>query len=257
MPTMQTFAGSIVPPRCLACLLLVLCLFPVAVPASEDGRAPGAVSGPWAACERKRYSLFDTERPPMDRRAVGTDDCPEWYRREKERLASLDFEARAAERWHQTWEAAKVLLLVAFFAIVFYYAAKYGTSARVAMRFGKTLLVVWTDRGDGEEDLRRQEATKEEYRKYVAEHPRESCMLIRQELPLFVKWGKRLVRKWRAWEQDDTTASSWAAEAEKFSAALQADVASLHPPKKGADGSGRKNLPAKRRQDRPRENKRA
>ena len=243
MPTMQTIGGSIVPPRCLACLLLVLSLLPVAVPASGEGRAPGAVSWPAEACERKVHSLLDVERPPTDRRAVRTDDCPEWYRREKERLASLDFEERAALRWLETWDAAKSLLLVAVVAIFCYYSIKIGAPARVAMRCGKMLLVIWTDRGDGEEDLRRQEAAKERYRKYMAEHPRQSCMLIRQELPIFVKWGKRLVRRWRAWRGTEA-AASWAAESEEFTAGLLADMAALDPKKKLKGASGKSGMPS-------------
>lgn len=266
MPVMpRSVAGRLVPSCCFAFLLLVLCLLPAAAPAAGGGCAPWAVSEAGEArglmayrpmTEARRTAGDQTVRT-ADPSGAAADDCPEWYRPEKERLASLDFEARAAERWRQTWEAAKVLLLVAFLAILFYYAAKYGTSGRVAMKFGMTLLIVWTDRGDGEEDLRRQEATKEKYRKYVEEHPREKCMLVREELPIFVKWGKRLVRKWRAWEQDDTTASSWAAEVEKFSAELQADVAALHPPQKKADGSAKEKPPVKWRQGRPRKNRRA
>lgn len=70
MPTMQTFAGSIVPPRCLACLLLVLCLLPVAVPASGEGRAPGAVSGAGEARGLKEQSFTAAERRPAERQAV-------------------------------------------------------------------------------------------------------------------------------------------------------------------------------------------
>ena len=97
-------------------------------------------------------------------------------------------------------------------------------------------------------------------KKILEEYPeeiRDDLVIVYRYMPFWLKLGKLLVRKWRAWEQDDTTASSWAAEAEKFAAALQADVASLHPPKKALTGAPGKNLPAKRRQDRPRENKRA
>lgn len=256
MPTMQTFAGSIVPPRCLACLLLVLCLLPVAVPASEEGRAPGAVSGAGEARGLKEQSFTDAERRPAERQAVraaepsdaGADDCPEWYRREKERLASLDFEANAAERRHQTWEAAKALLFAFVLGLGYYYAFKHWLPAHSAFKRGKTLLVIWTDRDDGEEDLRRQEAAKERYKKYIAEHPHQSFILMRQELPIFVKWGKKLVRTWRAWRrsnapQADTAAASWAAESEKFAADLLADMTALDPQKEPTETPGESGMP--------------
>lgn len=256
MPTMQTLGGSIVPPRCLACLLLVLCLLPVAVPASEEGRASGTVSGAGEARGREEHSPTDAERRPTERQAVraaepsdaGADDCPEWYRREKERLASLDLEANAAERRHQTWEAAKALLFAFVLGLGYYYAFKYWVPARSAFKRGKMLLVIWTDRDDGEEDLRRQEATRERYRKYMAEHPRQSFILMRQELPIFVKWGKRLARKGRAWRrskapQADTAAASWAAESEKFAADLLADITALDPQKEPTETPGESGMP--------------
>ena len=168
MSTMQIIGGSIVPPRCLACLLLGLCLLPVAVPAAEGSGTPGAAFGTGEPHERIEHRLTDAERRPAERQAVraaepsdaGADDCPEWYRREKKRLASLDVEANAAERRHQTWEAAKALLFAFVLGLGYYYAFKYWLPAHSAFKRGKTLFVIWTDRDGGEEDLRRQEAAK-------------------------------------------------------------------------------------------------
>ena len=71
---------------------------------------------------------------------------------------------------------------------------------------------------------------------------------MRQELPIFVKWGKKLVRTWRAWRrsnapQADTAAASWAAESEKFAADLLADMTALDPHKEPTETPGESGMP--------------
>lgn len=202
-------------PGLLLCLwALCLCLAPASVAVAEPaGMADMAgrlrelreeLAQPLPGTGPQDTAAAQPSEPPRD----APDDCPEWYRPEKERLASLDFEERAAERRHQTWEAAKTLLFLAFMAFLFYNAFKFGAGPWAVFRSGKFPLTIWTNEDNGAEDLQRQAAAKKKIEKYMMEHPHTKYVVWQEELPLYVKWILRLVRKWKAWgtpaaRQDD------------------------------------------------------
>lgn len=279
MPTMQTFAGSIVPPRCLACLLLVLCLLPVAVPASGEGRAPGAVSGAGEPHERIEHRLTDAERRRAEEQAARTRvvsrgafgaeslETPlsgatwreEWEQRQREKKEIEDNEPSP-----NVVEAAIKLLFVVvlgyinFLYFMFLHPVR-GYFCHIRGRYVglKHMRFRWVEEDGG---VPREEEGDAIPKKILEEYPeeiRDDLVIVYRYMPFWLKLGKLLVRKWRAWEQDDTTASSWAAESEKFAAALQADVASLHPPKKALTGAPGKKPSRETAARPPRENKRA
>ena len=280
MPTMfHPTVGSVIPPRCLACLLLVLCLLPAAVPAAEGGGASGAATGAGEPRDLMEHRLTGAERRRAEEQAARTMEASrgafgaesletplsgatwreKWEQRQREKKEIEDNEPNP-----NVVEAAIRLLFVVVVGYIIFLYFMFGLPVRgyfchirgcyVGL---KHMRFRWVEEDGG---VPREEEGDAIPKKILEEYPeeiRDDLVIVYRCMPFWLKLGKLLVRKWRAWEQDDTTASSWAAEAEKFSAALQADVAALHPPKKGTDGSARKNLPAKRRQDRPRKNKRA
>ena len=267
MPTMtHTIVGSIVPPRCLACLLLGLCLLPVAVPAAEGSGTPGAAFGTGEPRERIGHRLTDAERRRAEEQAARTRvvsrgafgaeslETPlsgatwreEWEQRQREKKEIEDNEPNP-----NVAEAAIKLLFVVVLGYINFLYFMFGLPVRgyfchirgcyVGL---KHMRFRWVEEDGG---VPREEEGAAIPKKILEEYPeeiRDDLVIVYRYMPFWLKLGKLLVRKWRAWEQDDTTASSWAAESEKFTAGLLADMAALDPKKKLKGASGKSGMPS-------------
>lgn len=242
-------------PGLLLCLwALCLCLAPAAFAVAEPaGMADMAgrlrqmreeLAQPLPGARPPDTAAAQAAEPPRD----APDACPEWYRPEKERLASLDFEKRAAERRHQTWEAVKVLLLLAFLAFLFYNVFKFGSVHMGYLRHGKFPFTIWTNADNGAEDLLRQAAAKKKIEKYMLEHPHATFVVWQEELPLYIKWILRLMRKWKAWRaaarqdaagQDDVPQPGATGTPSATQTASRAPQSGATPPPAGQAMAGR------------------
>lgn len=222
MPTMShPTVGSVIPPRCLACLLLVLCLLPATVPAAEGGGASGAATGAGEPRDLMEHRLTGAERRRAEEQAARTMEAShgasateslgaassgttwqgKWEQRQREKKEMEDNEP------NPNVEAAIGLLFVVVVGYINFLYFMFGLPVRgyfchirgcyVGL---KHMRFRWVEEDGG---VPREEEGDAIPKKILEEYPeeiRDDLVIVYRCMPFWLKLGKLLVRKWRAWQ---------------------------------------------------------
>ncbi len=254
MPTMpHTIGGSIVPPRCLACLLLGLCLLPVAVPAAEGIGTPGAAFGTGEPRERIEHRLTDAERRRAEAQAAwtvevsrgafgaesletplsGTTWREEWEQR-RQRKKAKEKEEKERPRWNLEAMSMPLFYVVGGYALFLCFV--FALPVRLACREGKIPKIRWVEDDGGPPREEEGDAIPKKILEEYPEEIRDRLVVIYRCMPFWVRLGKHLARKLieqQGGGMDNSTAPS--ADTEAQGQARHAAQAS--PPAAGSTSS--------------------
>ena len=226
MPTMShPTVGSVIPPRCLACLLLVLCLLPAVVPAAEGGGASGAATGAGEPRDLMEHRLTGAERRRAEEQAARTVEAShgasateslgaassgttwqgKWEQRQREK------KEMEANEPNPNVEAAKGLLFVVVMGYSYFLYCMFVLPERLAYSEGKIPKIRWVEDDGGPPREEEGDAIPKKILEEYPEEIRDRLVVIYRCMPFWLKLGKLLARKWRAWQgigMDNPTAPS-------------------------------------------------